>query len=65
MAWMKSFRASHGVTVESRGVWNRIDCAVEIELSEGDDSEEVKKKAWGTVYREIENQLLELEGEVE
>ena len=35
MAWMKSFRASHGVTVESRGVWNRIDCAVEIELSEG------------------------------
>lgn len=63
MARLRMFRAGHGLSVEVKGVWHRIDCAVEIELEEGDSSDAIKRKAWETVDREIEKRLEEISEE--
>lgn len=60
MAKLMTFRAGHGMSVEINRVWHRIDCAVEIGLEDGDNTEVVKKKAWDTIDREIEHRIMEL-----
>lgn len=60
MAKVKSFRAESGVTFEHSGVYYKLYSAIEIELDEQDDTEEVKKKAWNTVNSEIEKQVDEI-----
>jgi hypothetical protein len=60
MAKVKSFRAETGVSVELKGQWYKFYTAIELELEEGDDTAEVKKKAWNTVHAEIEKQFTEL-----
>lgn len=56
---MKSFKVSFGMTAVIRDVYHKFNCEVEIELEEGDNPEEVKKKAWNTVISEIERKVQE------
>ena len=60
MAKIKTFRAEYGTSVEVKGTWHKLNCAVEIEIEAADNFAEVKEKAWNTVYAELEKQLAEL-----
>jgi len=57
MAKVKSFKAEYGMSVELGGVWNKFYCGIELELENGDDTQDVKKKAWNTVVLEVEKQV--------
>lgn len=60
MAKVKAFRAEYGTSVEVRGIWHKLYCAIEIEPDENEDVTEVKNKAWNTVFTEIENQIKDI-----
>lgn len=59
MAQMTKLYAEYGVSAEIQGVWHRMTSGVEVSLQEGDDPEDVKRKAWNTVKTEVEKQVLE------
>jgi hypothetical protein len=60
MAKLKSFKVEYGSSVEIKGTWHKFNCGVELEIEDGDDTDAVKKRAWNTVYNEIEKQVSEL-----
>jgi hypothetical protein len=60
MAKLKSFRAEAGISLDIKGTWYKFYCGVELEMEEGDNSAEVKQKAWNTVHQELEKQVLEV-----
>lgn len=60
MAKVKSFKAEFGSSAEIKGVWYKFYAGIELEMEPGDDTEEVKKKAWNTVVHEVEKQLAEV-----
>lgn len=63
MAKVKSFKAEVGISVEIKGQWYKFYTGIEVEPEEGEDTTEVKRKAWNTVHNEIEKQVREvLEG---
>lgn len=60
MAKVKTFKAEFGSSAEIKGVWYKFYSGIELELEPGDDTEEVKAKAWNTVIHEIEKQMAEV-----
>lgn len=60
MAKVKSFKAEFGSSIEIRGTWYKFNSAIELELEPGDDTEQVKEKAWNTVVHEVEKQVREV-----
>lgn len=60
MAKVKSFKAEFGSSAEIKGVWYKFYSGIELELEPGDDTEDVKERAWNTVIREIEKQMEEV-----
>ncbi|MFW6311216.1 MAG: hypothetical protein ACOC1K_03165 [Nanoarchaeota archaeon] len=60
MARVKSFTAGRGVTIEHRGIYHKFNCSIEIEIEEGDDTTDIKEKAWNTVDKELEKKIDEV-----
>jgi hypothetical protein len=60
MAKVISFRAEYGTSVEVRGTWHKLYCAIEIQPDEGESVSDIKDKAWNTVFSEIESQIKEI-----
>lgn len=60
MAKIKAFRVEYGSSVEIRGTWHKLHCAIEIEPEEHEDPEDVKESAWNTVFNEVEKQIRDL-----
>lgn len=59
MAKVTSFGSTFGMSLEIKGVWHKFQSSITIEPEEGDDMEEVKKKAHNTVQLEVEKQFNE------
>jgi len=57
MAKLKEFKAEYGLSVQIKDQWHRLSCAVTIEIEPGDNSVDIKRKAWETVDQEIDNQV--------
>jgi hypothetical protein len=57
MAKVSHFSSKFGMSLEIKDVWYKFESAITIEVDEGDNLEEVKKKAHNTVQVEVENQL--------
>lgn len=57
MAQVVAFRAEYGMSVELKGQWFRFYSAIEVRPDEGENTEEVKAKAWNTVTQEVEKQV--------
>jgi hypothetical protein len=60
MAKIVSFRAEYGATMEIRGTYHKLYCAIEVQPEENEDTEVVKERAWNTVFNEVEKQIREL-----
>lgn len=60
MAKVKSFKAEFGASAEIKGIWYKFYAGIELEIEPGDNTEEVKQKAWNTVIHEVEKQMAEL-----
>lgn len=61
MTKIKAFRVEYGSSVEIRGVWHKLHCAIEVEPDEGEDPATVKEAAWNTVFNEVEKQIRDLD----
>lgn len=57
MAKVTKFTSSFGMSLDIQNVWHKFHCGIEIEIEEGDNIEEVKKKAHNTVHLEVEKQI--------
>lgn len=57
MPKMKSFKTEYGISLEIDGVWHKFYAGVEIEVENGDKTDDIKKKAWNTVINEVEKQI--------
>lgn len=60
MPKVKAIKAEYGASVEIKGVWHKFNFGIELELSENDDSDIVKEKAWNTCEVEIEKQIQQI-----
>lgn len=60
MPIVKDFHVEQGVSIELRGAWYKFTCGITVQPEEGDNLEEIKKKAWSTVEFEIEKQVMEI-----
>lgn len=59
MAKVTRFRAGYGLSAEINGIWHKFNAEIEIEMENGDDVQEQKRKAWNTVIAEVEKQVEE------
>lgn len=57
MAKVTKFESRYGISLELNEVWYKFQAGIEIELEDGDNIPEVKKKAHDTVQLEVEKQL--------
>jgi hypothetical protein len=60
MPKVKEIQASVGSSAEIRGVWYKFQFSITLEIEEGDDLAEVKRKAWNTCNDEVIKQLDEI-----
>lgn len=60
MAKVVSIKAESGISFkDSQENWYKFYSGIELMPEDGDDVEEVKRKAWNTVNREVEKQAME------
>lgn len=64
MANVKEISVESGVSIEtSPNVWYKFRYGMTVEVVDGDDISEVKRKAWNTAHSEVMKQVEDLNNE--
>lgn len=63
MAKVQKIDVESGVSIETApNVWYKFKYGMTVEIEEGDNLSDVKRKAWNTAHDEIAKQVADLQG---
>ena len=61
MAKVKEVSVESGISVEvAPNMWHKFRFGMTLEVEDGDNMDEVKRKAWNTCHSEVEKQVKEV-----